>query len=100
MEVFDIIKKEGRFYTLFHRSSGKTFRLAIKFFDYDQYIQEGAAIAMHKELIDPNYEEYSTEYYFGALHEKYGRVINSKEDIDVIMIKVGDKKIYLKRFFG
>ena len=100
MEIFDIVDKKGNLYTLLFRRAGTLHKLYIKFFDYDQYIQVGATIAMHEELVDPNHSGYKTEYYFGAMDEKYGRNITNKDDLDVIIIRVGNEKIYLKRFYG
>lgn len=100
MENFEIVKIENRYYTLKNIKTGKTYRLAIKFFDYDQQIKVGTIIGLHSELLDPNYQEYSTEYYFGPIDEPYGRKVDGKDDINVIGIKIGNEKIYLKRFFG
>ena len=100
MEVFDIVDKKGNIYTLLFRKTGTLYKFFIKFFDYDQYVQKGATIAMHQSLIDPNHKGYSTEYYFGAIDEKYGKNITAKDDPDVVIVKVGNEKIYLKRFYG
>ena len=100
MENFEVVKIENRYYTLMNIKTGKTYRLALKFFEHEKDILEGTIIGMHSELLDPNYQEYSTEYYFGRIDEPYGRKATGKDEINVIGVKLGNKKIYLKRFFG
>ena len=100
MEKLVISKIDNDEYTLVNLKNKKEYTFYLKFYTLEDKIKVGTMVAFHKELLDPDYEEYSVEYYFGPLDEKYGRVINKKEDIDVIAVKVDDKVITLKRFFG
>ena len=48
----------------------------------------GDVIAIHKEQLDPNYEEYSKELYFGGLDKPYGRAVKDKDHLDFIAINL------------
>ena len=66
----------------------------------DLKLEVGTKVYIHKELLDKNYSEYNTHYYFGDTQEVYGRTVASLKDIDIIMIDIGKQKIFLKRLFG
>ena len=55
---------------------------------------------MNYELLNPNYEGYSSNYTFGNLDNKYGRANLPLDDIDIIRVVQEDKEIYLKRLYG
>ena len=100
MEKLVISKIENGEYTLVNLQSKKEYTFYLKFFSLESEVKVGTMLLLHEELLDPNYEEYSDEYYFGPIDEKYGRQVKGPEDIDVIAVKLEDKIITLKRFFG
>ena len=100
MEKLEVLKVEGNNYTLKNEKDNKTYNFVLTFFDVDGGVVVGDVISVHQELLDPKYEEYSTEYYFGPVDQVYGRAVKGAEDKDVIAITKGRKTIVLKRFFG
>jgi len=100
MEKLEVIKKQENYYTLLNTRNGKEYSFYITFFDIDEEPDLGDVIAIHKEQLDPNYEEYSKELYFGGLDKPYGRAVKDKDHLDFIAINVKGKKTGLKRFFG
>jgi len=99
MEKLKIMKIENNTYTLLNKD-GEKFEFNLTFYDLEENLVQGDFIYFNKHLLNPNYKEYNKTYFFGPLDEVYGREIKSKEDIDLIKIKLGDKTIFLKRFFG
>jgi len=99
MEKLKIDKIENNFYHLVDKNN-KEYELNLTFYDLEEEPMVGDYIYFNKELLNPNYIEYSTTYFFGPLEEQYGREIQTKNDIDLIKVKIKDKTIYLKRFFG
>ena len=100
MEKLKITNIQNNTYTLENEQTYLTYKFELKFFDLPNQLKVGDIIGMHKQLLNPNYVEYSTIYYFGSLDAPYGRKVKSKEDIDVIGIKTNCETIFLKRFFG
>ena len=100
MENLKVVKIERDKYTLKNIKTKAEYNFSITFFGLKQDVAVGDVIAIHKELLDPTYVEYSTQYYFGPLNEVYGRKVTSKDDIDFIAIKTKNDIIKLKRFFG
>lgn len=88
-----------RNYTLINLENKKEYNFTLTFYGIDK-IKEGTIFYFHKELLDPEYSEYSTEYYFGPIDEVYGREIKCKNDIDLICVEINNEKTFLKRFFG
>ena len=99
MEKLKIKNIENNNYLLVNKN-GEEFKFNLTFYDLEDKLSVGDYIYFHKELLNPNYKEYSNTYFFGSLEEQYGREIKTKEDIDLIKLKIKDKTIYLKRFFG
>lgn len=99
MEKLKILKIENNLYKLIDKNK-KEYDFNLTFYDLTEKLQVGDYIYLNKELLNPNYKEYSTTYFFGPLEEQYGREIKTKEDIDLMKVKIKDKTIYLKRFFG
>ena len=99
MEKLRIEKIENNNYVLVNKS-GEKFEFNLTFYDLEENLSKGDFLYFNKELLNPEYKEYSKTYFFGPLDEVSGREIKSKDDIDLIKIKLGDKTIYLKRFFG
>lgn len=100
MVKFKVLKVKGIEYTLQNLQSGERETIALSFFDLESPVLAGDVLSFHKELLDKNYEEYSSHYYFGGINEVYGREIKSAESKDVLAIIKEDKTILLKRFFG
>ena len=92
--------KENKTYTLQNIQTKQRYVLRLTFFDMNKEICQGDILEFHKELLDPNYSEYSDEYYFGALDKPYGRKIENYQHKDVICVNIKGEKIFLKRFFG
>lgn len=99
MEKLKIINKNGYLYNL-EDDTGKEYILNIEFQDIGENVDTGAYISLCRELLDPKYEGYSNHYTFGSLESKYGKEINTINDIDVINIETNDKVILLKRLYG
>lgn len=57
-------------------------------------------IYMSKELLNPNYYEYSDIYNFGPLGRVYGRKLSKKTIQDVIILEKDKDKIILQRYYG
>ena len=100
MQNLKVKKIENDQYTLLNIKSKKEYCFKFKFFGLEQNIEVGDVFAINDELLDPNYIEYSNQYYFGPLNEVYGRQIADKQDVDFIAIKTKNNIIKLKRFFG
>ena len=95
----DVIEIENYVYVL-EDEKKQRFTLNLEFLDIDAKIQVGDTICMSKELLNRNYDGYSTSYTFGNMESKYGKNGISKDDVDVIKLISGDKEIYLKRLYG
>lgn len=100
MEDLKVVKVENDLYTLKNINNNIVYEFRMKFYGIDKTLKTGDLIALHKELLDKNYVEYSSKYEFGPLDEVYGRKVKGIEDIDVVELTIDNKKIYLKRFFG
>lgn len=72
----------------------------LEFFDIEDKLEIGDHIYINRELLDPKYVGYSTNYTFGSLENGYGKENISISDIDVIRVVIKDKEIYLKRLYG
>jgi hypothetical protein len=94
-----IASNTGYLYEL-EDESNKKYSLNLEFFDLEEPLKVGNQIIMNYELLNPNYEGYSSNYTFGNLDNKYGRANLSLDDIDVIRVVQEDKEIYLKRLYG
>ncbi len=94
-----IASNTGYLYEL-EDESNKKYSLNLEFFDLEEPLKVGNQIIMNYELLNTNYEGYSTNYTFGNLDNKYGRAELPLDDIDVIKVIQEDKEIYLKRLYG
>ena len=99
MKKLKIIKKDNYIYTLEDKENNQ-YTLNIEFQDIDTIPSINNYIYMSEELLDKNYEEYSTMYTFGPLDSSYGRKIKDENNPDIIRIDIQDKSIYLKRLYG
>lgn len=100
MVKLQIVKIEENKFTLLRESTNEIYEFALKFFDLKTPVQVGDVVCVHKELLDPNFEEYNTSYYFGDINAVYGRKFNGTDDIEAIIVEQGDETSVLKRFFG
>ena len=99
MEKLKIFNIENNLYKLIDKNKNE-YEFNLTFYDLEDKLNVGDYIYLNKELLNPSYKEYSTTYFFGPLDEQYGREIQTKDDIDLMKVKIKDKTIYLKRFFG
>ena len=99
MEKLVIKEVENKKYILINEK-GKEYVLNLTFYDLEGELKVGDSISMHKELLDKKYYEYSKEYFFGPVNQKYGRKIIDADDVNVIAVQTQGKTIILKRFFG
>lgn len=90
---------EDRIYTLLDENK-KEYNFYLTFFDIPVQPKVGDVLDFDERLLDPNYVEYSQEYYFGDLASIYGRAIGTEHDADFIEVHIKRKKYYLKRFYG
>ena len=74
--------------------------LNLEFLDIKEKLKIGNYLYVNEELLNTNYDGYSTSYTFGNIESKYGKENISKDDIDVVKIVVDNKEIYLKRLYG
>ena len=63
-------------------------------------IKPKALIRIHENLLNRNYDGYSLEYNFGSINSPYGRVINLKEDEDLLIVKQDEIITKFKRVYG
>ncbi|MGI5842365.1 MAG: hypothetical protein ACOX6H_03655 [Christensenellales bacterium] len=98
LQIVDIYTNND--YILVDFENQKKYKLNLRFYGLETAPKIGDTLGFHDELLDPNYDEFSTHYQFGPLDEVYGRKIESSKDIDCIMLLKNDKKTFLKRFFG
>lgn len=94
-----IASNTGYLYVL-EDESNKKYSLNLEFLDLEEPLKIGNQIYMNPELLDSNYDGYSTSYTFGNLDNMYGRANLPLDDIDVIKVVKEDKEIYLKRLYG
>ena len=80
--------------------NGKIYNCNFDFWDIEYKPQIGDYIYINEELLNPNYEGFSTCYTFGSLDNKYGKHNILKNDVDVIKIVANDLEVYLKRLYG
>ena len=70
--------------------------ITLEFHDLESPIKEKNIIYINEEMLEnPN-----TLYSFGSLSSKYGKVVTSKDDEDLLILIVDNKEIYLKRLYG
>ena len=100
MVKLQVVKINERKITLLRESTNEIFEFEMQFFDLKTPVQLGNVVCVHKELLDPNFEEYSQAYYFGDINAPYGRKFNGVDDLEAIIVQQGDETTVLKRFFG
>lgn len=78
----------------------KKYVLNLEFFDINEKPKKGDYIYINGELLNKEYDGYSTSYTFGSLESQYGKASISMDDIDVIRVVINGMEIYLKRLYG
>lgn len=95
-----IVKSKNKYlYTLID-DENKEYIFNLEFLDINDKVQKGNIIYINDELLNSNYEGYSTNYTFGSLESCYGKENIQLDDIDVIKLIIKEKEIYLKRLYG
>lgn len=100
MITFIIKNIMGNRYFLIDPITAKRYELFLNFYGVEIKLNENDLIKIHEKLLDRDYEGFSLEYNFSPLSSPYGRVIKSKEDVDLLTIKQDEKTIKLKRVYG
>ncbi len=72
------------------------YRFNIQFYDLDTKPKVGDSLFVHEKLLD----DVNCVFSFGPIDGKYGKDIISSNDIDIVVLVIDDKKIYLKRYYG
>lgn len=75
-------------------SDNNYYNINIEFYDILDKIDIGDVLYMDEELLKEKVLN------FGLLDSIYGRKINDSNDIDIVILEIKDKKIYLKRIYG
>ena len=78
----------------------KKYILNLEFLDINEKPKKGDYIYINSELLNKQYDGYSTSYTFGSLESKYGKENISMDDVDVIKVVISGMEIYLKRLYG
>lgn len=94
------IMKKNNYSYLFSDESDSEYVINIEFMDIEKAPELGDYIYMNEELLNPQYEGYSTFYTFGSLNNQYGKENIAMDDVDVIKVILEDKEIWLKRLYG
>ena len=95
----EIINKENYIYCL-QDENGNKYTFNLEFLDIEKIPDMGDYIWFSSELLNSEYEGYSTMYVFGSLENKYGKENISLDDIDVIKLELNSDEIFLKRLYG
>lgn len=98
MKKFKIKSVDDYNYIL--EENDNTYDLNLEFYDIENLPKENDYIYMSEKLLDKHYDEYDTQYCFGALDSEYGRLVHEETQEEVVMLVIDNKKIYLKRLFG
>ena len=99
MKKLIIIKKDNFLYTLKDKNN-KEYIFNLEFQDIDIILNSNDNIYFSENLLNKNYNEYSTTYTFGPLDSTYGRNIDNENNPDIIRVDTKEKTIYLKRLYG
>ena len=99
MEKLTIKEVDNNIYRL-EDSDNKKYKIILEFQNIEELPTIGDTIYISEELLNKNYEEYSTFYTFGPLDSIYGRSIDDEKNPDLIRVDINNKSIYLKRLYG
>ena len=95
-----IITAKNNYVYDFRDENDKNYTLNLEFLDLNEEVKVGDYICINDQLLDKNYDGYSTSYTFGGLESKYGKTNILMDDVDVIKVGINDKEIFLKRLYG
>lgn len=91
------IKEINNSFYVLEDTSNNIYELTIYFYDIDDKIRVNDYLYMKEELLlKVNHNIVS----LGVLDSIYGRVIDKINDEDLVILFIGNKKIYLKRYYG
>lgn len=99
MVELKIIDNEKYIYNLEDKNE-KKYILNLEFLDINEKPKKGDYIYINSELLNKQYDGYSTSYTFGSLESKYGKENISMDDVDVIKVVISGMEIHLKRLYG
>ncbi len=94
MKEFLIKNIIGDTYTLVDKENHEE-KVSFEFYDLTSLPTEGSIIFLNEAVL----KEGITLRY-GPLDSSYGRVITDAYDKDLLVLKIENEKIYLKRFYG
>lgn len=92
MKKLVIEKIEG--YNYFLRNNEDKYEINIEFHDLVTNPKEGDCLYINEKLLTEKV------LCFGAIDSTYGRKIESSEDADLLILSIGDERLYLKRLYG
>lgn len=75
-------------------SDNNYYNINIEFYDILDKVDIGDVLYMDEKLLKEKILN------FGLLDSMHGRKINDSNDIDIAILEINDKKIYLKRIYG
>ena len=82
-------------YSLKDKDNNK-YRFNIQFYDLDNKPKVGDSLFVHEKLLD----DVNYVFSFGPIDGEYGRDIMSSNDSDIVVLVMGNEKIYLKKYYG
>lgn len=94
-----VIKEINNSYVLQNMKSGKVINFNIEFLIKEK-ININDKLIIPRKYFDKDFEEYCNFYTFGYIDNPAGRVINSGNKEDLIILIQNDNEILLKRLFG
>ena len=81
-------------YKYFLTNGEDTYEVIIEFHDLLTSPQKGDYLYINEKLLVEKF------LCFGAIDSTYGRKIESSEDEDLLILSIGDERLYLKRLYG
>lgn len=93
MKKLEIEKIDGYNYYLKDNDNCK-YKINIEFYDVLDKINIGDIIYINERLLKEKILS------FGLLNSIYGRTIKDSNDVDIAILKISSKTIYLKRIYG
>ena len=81
-------------YNYYLNDGDKEYMINIEFYDIDKMPRVNDKIYMNRELLNEKMLN------IGALNGVYGREIKDKNDKDIVVLKIDEKMIYFKKYYG
>ena len=88
------IEKIGGYNYYLKDSDNCKYKINIEFYDVLDKINIGDIIYINERLLKEKILS------FGLLNSIYGRTIKDSNDVDIAILKISSKTIYLKRIYG